>query len=137
MPKLFELDGGRVAVANATRLFVVSRDDTTRVYFPALGLPPLHRKIGSDFGTSNEFSPAGCALGDVTSGAANSIWGVCDNTIVEIAADGTVRRHQVPFEQSAPASLFRGPDGSIWFVETTQSKIGCISPDGKLHEIPI
>jgi len=136
-PRLFELDGGRVAIAYGTRVLVVSPDHTTRIYFPALGLPSTRSEQRDPFVFRVSDKRPQCPFTSVISGSADSIWGVCNNSIVKIDADGNVHRYRLPFDQSDPGSLMAGSDGSIWFVETTQSKIGRIAPDGQLHEIGI
>jgi streptogramin lyase len=141
-PNLSSLDDGSIAVTFARKLLIIDRGGRQRIYFPALGLPEPPLPSPDDAPQAQvtaNFPPSGpdCALKDIALGPRGSVWGICHNAIVDIEADGKIRRYHLPYEQSSPASLVRGSDGSMWFAETTQSRIGRITPAGELREIGI
>src|SRR5438445_12164715 len=49
----------------------------------------------------------------------------------------TFVEYPVPTANSSPVDLAAGPDGNMWFVEQSASKIGRITPDGAVTEFPI
>lgn len=49
---------------------------------------------------------------------------------------GIITEFAVPTPASTPNRIARGLDRNLWFTETSGSKIGRISPDGKIDEFP-
>ena len=63
----------------------------------------------------------------------NPIWPYHYNVGVErIARDGAVTSTMVDTKYPDLYSLTIGPDGNVWFVETSESTIGTILPDGSV-----
>jgi len=57
--------------------------------------------------------------------------------IGHLKAEGTIEEFTVPTAQRDPGSIARGPDGAMWFTETTAVKLGRIAPDGAIVEYPL
>ncbi|MEA2165788.1 MAG: virginiamycin lyase [Thermoanaerobaculia bacterium] len=53
------------------------------------------------------------------------------------ATPPSVQKYSTPTSQAGPASLTRGPDGNVWFVESVANKIGRITPSGVITEFPL
>jgi virginiamycin B lyase len=49
----------------------------------------------------------------------------------------TVTEFRIPTAASRPGGITTGPDGAIWFVETSGNKIGRITTEGVITEYPI
>ena len=54
--------------------------------------------------------------------------------IGHLKADGTFEEFSIPTPQRDPGSITRGPDGAMWFTETSAVKLGRIGPDGAIVE---
>lgn len=54
--------------------------------------------------------------------------------IGHLKADGTFQEFSIPTPQRDPGSITRGPDGAMWFTETSAVKLGRIGPDGAIVE---
>src|SRR5215470_11714481 len=51
---------------------------------------------------------------------------------------GTITEYPVPTASSNPYAITTGPDGNLWFTESTANKIAVSTPKGQvLHEYPI
>jgi virginiamycin B lyase len=48
-----------------------------------------------------------------------------------------ITEFQIPTPDSGPRALAAGPDGNVWFSEFNASKIGRITPDGKITEFTL
>src|SRR5262249_59780556 len=73
--------------------------------------------------------------------AAGSLWftGVANNvlTIRKMTTDGTLTEFPVATPNtfgSATSGIVAGPDGNIWFTESSANKIGRITPGGVITE---
>lgn len=73
-------------------------------------------------------------------GPEGDIWLIDLLGIARIAPDGSVTRFKLPSFQGA-ADLATGPDGALWLTlstgDSTDARIGHISPDGALREFPV
>jgi streptogramin lyase len=45
--------------------------------------------------------------------------------------------YQIPISDSGASYIVAGPDGRLWFGETTSHKLGVITTDGSISEIPL
>ncbi|MGH2484674.1 MAG: virginiamycin B lyase family protein, partial [Ktedonobacterales bacterium] len=52
-------------------------------------------------------------------------------------APGATQEFSVPTANSGPAGLTMGPDGNLWFTESTGNQIGRMTPNGAVSEFPI
>lgn len=73
------------------------------------------------------------------------------NTIWQVIGSGESRRHPIPTTHgresgsggaggpsgSGPSDITTGPDGTVWFIETEADRVGRITPDGKITELPL
>ena len=50
---------------------------------------------------------------------------------------GSISEFSVPSADSYPTGIAAGPDGNLWFTETSGNKIGRISPSGTITEFPV
>jgi sugar lactone lactonase YvrE len=64
-----------------------------------------------------------CAVGVLASSA---LW-----------AQGGFTEFPLPTPNALPGLIISGPDGNLWFTETTTNKIGRITPNGTIMEFPI
>jgi virginiamycin B lyase len=62
----------------------------------------------------------------------NSIQG-----IGRISMDGTITDFPLPEPDSAPFDIVAGPDGNLWFTDSTRNEVGRISPDGTVARCPV
>src|SRR5438445_526268 len=53
------------------------------------------------------------------------------------AASGRVTEFPVPTPGSVPAGIAAGPDGALWFTESSGNQIGRITTSGSVSEFPI
>ena len=51
-------------------------------------------------------------------------------------ASGPITEFPVPTANSFPAGITAGPDGNVWFAESSGMKIGRITPQGSITEFP-
>lgn len=98
-------------------------------------IDPQTRTI-NEFNLSAGTSPSGIAA---SSGA---LWftGFDSNEIGRVATDGTVTNHfPTPTAGSQPSGIALGPDGALWFTETSASanKIGRMTTGGLITEFTI
>jgi streptogramin lyase len=49
----------------------------------------------------------------------------------------TITEFPIPTAHSGPNGIVLGPDGNLWFVETTANQIGRMKPDGTINEFAI
>src|ERR1700712_2171290 len=57
---------------------------------------------------------------------------------IEIGNCITMRVHQIPTPQSGPYIITEGPDGAIWFCESTAARIARLDPQsGRFDEFPL
>lgn len=54
-----------------------------------------------------------------------------------VLADGTATFFPIPTANSQPFGITTGPDGNLWFTESSANQIGRITPDGQITEFPI
>ncbi len=54
--------------------------------------------------------------------------------IGHLKADGTIEDFPIPTAQRDPGLIARGPDGALWFTETSAVKLGRIAADGTIAE---
>src|SRR5260370_26054653 len=50
---------------------------------------------------------------------------------------GAISEVAIPTAASGPHGITSGPDGNIWFTESSANKIGRITPSGTITEFPI
>jgi hypothetical protein len=50
------------------------------------------------------------------------------------APAGVITEFPIPTSQSAPSRITAGPDGTLWFTESTANKIGRITTSGSITE---
>ena len=68
----------------------------------------------------------GLVLGEVLSMAASPAYAV-----------KRITEYPIPTPSSVPEDIAAGPDGNLWFTESTGNKIGRITPQGAITEYPI
>jgi virginiamycin B lyase len=54
-----------------------------------------------------------------------------------ITPGGTFTEYQLPTANSGPRSITTGPEGNLWFTESTAGQIGRITPGGSITEFAI
>jgi virginiamycin B lyase len=71
------------------------------------------------------------AANDICLGSDGNLW-FCDNTnkIGRMTPSGTFTEWNIPTTGTAPLRIVSGPDGNLYFTESTASKIGRITSDG-------
>jgi virginiamycin B lyase len=61
-----------------------------------------------------------------------------NNRIVQLSADRKFSEFQTPTSESAPTSIKRAPDGTLWFTERVGNNIGRLDPlSGRITEFPV
>jgi len=55
----------------------------------------------------------------------------------EVGAAQVITEFQIPTRASGPSSIVTGPDGNLWFTETTGDRIGRITPSGVITEFAL
>lgn len=61
-----------------------------------------------------------------------------NNRIVRLAPDRTLQEYQTPTAESAPTSIKRAHDGTLWFTERVGNNIGHLDPaTGLITEYPV
>ena len=53
------------------------------------------------------------------------------------APRASVTEFPLPHADSRPYSIVTGPDGNLWFTESTHDAIGKITPDGTITDYPL
>src|SRR2546421_579469 len=53
------------------------------------------------------------------------------------ASAGTITESPIPTKSSYPQGITTGPDGNLWFAESTGERIGRITPSGKITSFPL
>jgi streptogramin lyase len=53
------------------------------------------------------------------------------------AAGPTITQFAIPTANSHPEGIAKGPDGNVWFVESSAAKIGRMTPAGTFSEYPL
>ncbi|MDQ4108331.1 MAG: Virginiamycin B lyase [Actinomycetota bacterium] len=72
--------------------------------------------------------------------AGDSVWVTSQGfgLILQISLTGEVVEHRLPDPAARPAGITVGPDGALWFTESSANKIGRMTTDGVLtDEFPI
>jgi virginiamycin B lyase len=54
-----------------------------------------------------------------------------------ITVDGALTEFDIPTDNAYPIGIAPGPDGNLWFTESSGSKIGRITPTGVITEFPL
>jgi virginiamycin B lyase len=79
----------------------------------------------------------------IAAGPTGSRWAAADRpvpSILEIATDGTITRHRLPYRRypSTPVDISTGNDGSLWFTLNVSDQVGTMLPDGtfQLRNLP-
>lgn len=57
--------------------------------------------------------------------------------VATATARGPVTQFPIPTASSRPTAVAAGPDGNVWFVESSANKIGMITPTGTITEFAI
>ena len=59
---------------------------------------------------------------------------LCCGGLVGVAGAATITEFAIPTPNSGPAGITAGPDGALWFTESSTNKIGRITTDGAITE---
>jgi virginiamycin B lyase len=72
-------------------------------------------------------------------GGSSGVSSIYGGQIDRIAPDGTISAYQIPSPNSEPYRLVSGPDGNLWFTESTLygGVIGRITPAGAITTFPL
>lgn len=109
-------------------------------------LPPANPPATGPFGIgAPPTSPELPGPGTITAGLEGDLWftdgggsdgvsSVYGGQIDRITADGTISEYQIPSPSSEPICIVRGPDGDLWFTESTLygGVIGRVTPKGTI-----
>jgi virginiamycin B lyase len=82
--------------------------------------------------------PKGVAAQTIVAGSDGNMWFGYGNkdVVARITQDGVITEFRTPTPWSQPGALTLGPDGNIWFTEST-GKIGRITPAGVITEFVV
>ncbi|MBO0795988.1 MAG: hypothetical protein J2P36_34280, partial [Ktedonobacteraceae bacterium] len=58
-------------------------------------------------------------------------------TITSTPSVSKISRFPLPDKLSNPTGITSGPDGALWFTETSAGKIGRVTVQGKISEFPL
>jgi virginiamycin B lyase len=58
-------------------------------------------------------------------------------TLLQSAAAQGIQEFTIPTANSAPTGIVAGPDGALWFTESSSKKIGRVATDGTIAEFTI
>lgn len=100
---------------------------------------PFVNEIGrmTTSGNLTEF-PVPSTPVSLTGGADGNIWFTeADNKVGYLTPLGAVKLFQVPTTNAGVGDIAAGPDGNVWFTESLASKVGRISPRGRIREFPL
>jgi virginiamycin B lyase len=50
------------------------------------------------------------------------------NQIIRVATTGETKSYVIPTDHAFPSQIAVGPDGNLWFAESTANKIGRLAP---------
>ena len=75
-------------------------------------------------------SPRGDPYG-VAVAADGSVWATLrlGNQLLHITTDGEIKALDLPKRAAAPSDIATGPDGSVWFIELRENRIGRLKAD--------
>jgi len=62
---------------------------------------------------------------------------LCGAASARAITPGAVSEYPIPTSNSSPANVAPGPDGSVWFTEEEQDKVGRITPSGSITEFAV
>jgi len=71
------------------------------------------------------------------SGLSGKLWIAAYNYIGQMTPDGTMASYLIPTTGPRPIGIIEGPDGNIWFAESSTNKIGKITPAGDITEFAV
>jgi virginiamycin B lyase len=76
----------------------------------------------------------------ITAGPGNTLWftePADPGKVGSITTSGIIKVYSLPTQNSLPSYITKGPDGAVWFTESVASKIGRITPAGRITEYPL
>jgi virginiamycin B lyase len=91
-------------------------------------------------GTITEISTPGLQPQSIAVGADHNVWftdSQSASTVDRINADGTISTFNIPTQFAYPTSLTLGPDGALWFAESSGHALGRVTTSGTVTEIPV
>jgi uncharacterized protein (TIGR03437 family) len=75
---------------------------------------------------------SGLAPGSIVSGPQGRLWFTTTGGIWSITTSGEPAQYPMPDRGARPTDIAIAADGSLWYTESTKSKVGRLSPEGVL-----
>ena len=97
-------------------------------------------KIGriTPAGQIKEFNiPSGVRAAGIAAGAAGLLWFANGTKIGRITTAGSITEFNLPSGTHDATGIAKGPDGNMWFTDSTGNAIGRITPAGAVKEFSI